>query len=112
MFKKKVGSDACLVLDAVITLASTTATVTLDQKFNFADLVKATKTREVVINATSANATIGSTYGDNIIIPVVATNSSNSRIYATVTKLAGTKTTFYLTENSTTKVWSGTYSTS
>ena len=112
MFKKKVGSDACLVLDAAITLSSSTATVTLDQKFNFADLVKATKTREVIINATSSNATIKSNYGDNIVIPVVATDSANSRIYATVTKLAGTKTTFYLTENATTKVWSGTYSTS
>ena len=49
MFKKKVGSDACLVLDAVID--TDTGVFTIAQTFSMDDLIEATKTRVVVVRA-------------------------------------------------------------
>ena len=109
MIKRKVGSDACLVLDAVVTLASTTATFTLEQKFNFEDLVKASKTRVIVVRCTTSNATLITAFGDVNIAPVVAFDSTNKYIYITGNALAGTKGTLYFSENATTHVWSGTF---
>lgn len=110
MFKKKVGSDACLVLDAVGTLASTTATFTLDQKFAYEDLVNASKTRAIVVRCTTSDATLKAAFGDVNIAPVVAFDSTNKRIYITGNALAGTKGTLYISENASTHVWSGSYS--
>lgn len=110
MFKKKVGSDACLVLDAVVTLASTTATFTLSQKFDYEDVLEASKTRAVVVRCTTSNATLSAAFGDCNIAPVVAFDSTNKRIYITGNALLGTKGTLFMSQDSTTKVWSGTYS--
>lgn len=48
MFKKKVGSDACLVLDGVLTDAET-GQVTITQTFTYEDLKKALETRVVCV---------------------------------------------------------------
>lgn len=108
MFKKKVGSDACLVLDAVVTLASTTGTFTLDQKFAYEDVVKASETRAIVVRCTTSNATLIAAFGDVYMAPVVAFDSTNKRIYFNGTMLNGTNITVYVSENATTHVWSGT----
>lgn len=110
MFKKKVGSDACLVLDAVTTLATTTVTYTVTQKFNYKDVVEASKTRKVVVRITTEDATLKAAFGAVNIADVVALDSANERIYITGTALEGTKGTVYVTKNADTGVWSGTYS--
>ena len=110
MFKKKVGSDACLVLDAVATLASSNVTYTVVQQFDYKDVFDAAKTREVLVRITTSDATLKSTFGDCNIAPVVAFDSTNKRIYVTGTALAGTKGTVYLSENASTHVWSGSFS--
>lgn len=110
MFEKKVGSDACLVLDVVATLATTTVTYTVTQKFNYEDVVEASKTKKVIFRVTTEDATLKATFGDVNIDDVVALDSTNKRIYITGTALVGTKGTAYLAKNADTGVWSGTIS--
>lgn len=108
MFKKKVGSDACLVLDAVATLASTTVTYTVTQKFDFEDVLKASETRAVKCRVTTADATLKAAFGDVNIASVAAFDSTNKRIYIAADSLAGALGVAYISKNADTGVWSGT----
>ena len=108
MFKKKVGSDACLVLDAVATLASTTMTYTVTQKFDYEDVLKASETRAVKVRVTTSNATIKAAFGDVNIASVAAFDSTNKRIYLASETLAGSLGIAYISKNANTGVWSGT----
>ena len=112
MFKKKVGSDACLVLDCEITLASTTATFTIQQKFDYADILEASKTRSVTLRAYTSNATLAALFGNSGGMPVVAFDNTNSRFKA-VGYIPGDSDSiilFTFSQNATTKVWSATIS--
>ena len=108
MFKKKVGSDACLVLDAVATLASTTVTYTVTQKFDYEDVLKASETRAVKFRVTTADATLKEVFGDVSIAPVAAFDSTNKRIYLSAVSLLGRLGISYISKNADTGVWSGT----
>ena len=109
MFKKKVGSDACLVLDAVATLASTTVTYTVTQKFDFEDVLKASETRAVLFRVTTSNATLKAVFGDVNIASVVSFDATNKRIYIASHALNGTPGVAYITKNADTGVWTGTF---
>lgn len=107
MFSEKVGSDPCLVLDAVATLASTTVTYTVTQKFNFEDIVEATKTKKVVFRVTTTEATLIAAFGNVNIADVVALDDENEYVYITGTSLLGDKGTTYIAKDADTGVWSG-----
>ena len=49
MFGKKVGSDACLVLDATVDVDTDVFTIT--QTFSMDDLIEASKTRLIIVRA-------------------------------------------------------------
>lgn len=108
MFKKKVGSDACLVLDVVATLVSTTATYTVTQKFDYEDVLKASETRAVKFRVTTADATLKAGFGDVYIASVAAFDSNNKRIYVAAVSLDGQLGITYISKNADTGVWSGT----
>lgn len=108
MFKKKVGSDACLVLDAVATLVVNTMTYTITQKFDYEDVLKASETRAVKIRVTTSDATLKAAFGDVGIAAVVAFDSTNKRIYIAAESLAGVLGVAYISKNADTGVWSGT----
>lgn len=110
MFLEKVGSDPCLVLDVEATLSGTTVTYTVAQKFNFADIVEATKTKKVVFRVTTTDATLIGGFGNVNIADVVALDTITERVYITGTALTGTKGTAYLSQDADTGVWAGTYS--
>ena len=112
MFKKKVGSDACLVLDCEVTLASTTATFTIQQKFDYKDVVEASKTRYVSIRNYTSNATLATSFGNSsTIMPVVSFDDTNKYIKA-MGYIPGTASmiTLSFAQNASTKVWSATAS--
>lgn len=109
MFKKKVGSDACLVLDAEATLASTTVTVTIDQTFDYKDIVEASKTRQIIVRCYTTNATIITAFGNvlNLFCSFLVDASSTFEC-----SVPGTNGSVAFTKNASTGVWSGTFSVS
>lgn len=111
MFLNKVGSDACLVLDCEVTMVSTDAVFTVKQKFNFADIVEASKTRAIKLRCTTSNATIAAAMGDVHIADVVAFDSTNKYVFARGTITAGSSENIVLTfeKDADTGVWSGTF---
>lgn len=111
MFKKKVGSDACLVLDCEVTLSSTTATFTIQQKFDYKDLVDASKTRYVAIRNYTSNATLAAAFGNSGTMPIVSFDDTN-RYFKTMGYIPANATSITLSfsQNASTKVWSATTS--
>lgn len=110
MFIDKVGSDACLVLNATATLSGSTITYTVEQKFDFEELVAAFSTRSVLLKVNNVGATLKAAFGDMSIAHVIAVTASNKHVYIAGCSFTGTVGVSYITKNADTGVWSGTAS--